>query len=82
MVQVLVVEDEPDLRKLLVVILERAGHAVVDVADGSAGLRAVYDKRPELVLLDAGLPGLDGWQFLERVREFSDVPVIMLTARH
>jgi DNA-binding response OmpR family regulator len=79
-VLVLVVEDEPDLRKLLVLILQRAGHTVVDVADGPAGVRAVHDVRPDLVLLDVGLPGLDGWQVLERVRGISDVPVIMLTA--
>jgi DNA-binding response OmpR family regulator len=82
---VLVVEDEPDLRKLLGLILRQAGHRVVDVADGFAALRAVHEVRPDLVLLDVGLPGFDGWQILERIREIavqgiSDVPVIMLTA--
>jgi DNA-binding response OmpR family regulator len=80
MPSVLVVEDEPDLRRLLGVILQRAGHTVIDVADGRAALRAVHDRRPDLVLLDVGLPDLDGWQVLERIRDISVVPVILLTA--
>ena len=49
-------------------------------ADGKEGLRAFHDARPDLVLLDIGLPSLDGWGVLERIRDLSDVPVLMLTA--
>ena len=48
--------------------------------DGRAGLRDAYTERPELVILDIGLPGMDGWQVLERLRDVSDVPVLLLTA--
>lgn len=80
MANVLIVEDELDLRKLLRIILERANHTVVEASDGLSALRTFHAQQPELVMLDVGLPGLDGWQVLERIRELSDVPVIMLTA--
>lgn len=78
---VLVIEDESDLRRLLRLVLERAGHVVVDAANGRAGLRAFHEVRPDLVLLDIGLPDLDGWEVLERLRDLSDLPVVLLTAR-
>src|SRR5205085_2692935 len=49
--------------------------------DGRAGLRELYAGSPDLVILDVAMPGLDGWETLERIREVSDVPVLMLTAR-
>lgn len=78
---VLVVEDEPDIRKLVRVILERAEMDVVEATTGADGLRIFYERRPDLVILDIGLPDLDGWQLLERIRELSDVGVLVLTAR-
>jgi DNA-binding response OmpR family regulator len=77
---VLVVEDELDIRELVRVILERAGMAVVEATNGTDGLRNFYEHRPNLVVLDIGLPDMDGWQLLERIRELSDVGVLMLTA--
>jgi len=77
----LVIEDEPDVRRALEVLLGRAGFAVVAAADGRAGLRAVHEHRPDLVVLDLGLPHLDGLEVLERLRDLSDVPVLVLTAR-
>ncbi len=77
---ILIVEDEPDVRKLVRVIVERAGMDVVEAATGTDGLRVFYEHRPSLVILDVGLPDLDGWQLLERIRELSDVGVLMLTA--
>src|SRR5207245_751870 len=59
----------------------RAGHDVVEAEDGRAGLRSLYALPPDLVLLDVSMPELDGWQTLERIRDLSDVPVMMLTAR-
>ncbi len=81
MATVLVVEDEPDLRRLVQILLERADHRVVEAGDGRSGLRAFHEQRPDLVLLDVGLPGLEGWDVLERIRDVSEVPVVLLTAR-
>jgi DNA-binding response OmpR family regulator len=77
--RVLVVEDDPDVRRGLEAVLSRAGLAVVQASDGRAGLRAVHTERPDVVVLDIGLPGLDGWQVLERLRDLSDLPVLLLT---
>src|SRR5215471_18226676 len=79
--RILVVDDDDDIRGLLRALLERAGHGVIDAPDGRAGLRALYAGSPDLVILDVAMPGLDGWATLERIREVSDVPVLMLTAR-
>jgi DNA-binding response OmpR family regulator len=79
--RILVVDDDEDIRKLVVQLLERAGHRVEQAPDGRAGLRALHASPPDLVLLDVSMPDLDGWQTLERIRDLSDVPVIMLTAR-
>ena len=77
---ILVVEDEPDIRTLLREILEREGFTVVEECDGREGLRALFECRPDLIILDVTMPGLDGWETLQRVRELSAVPVLMLTA--
>jgi DNA-binding response OmpR family regulator len=53
----------------------------VEAGDGNEGLRAFFSSRPDLVVLDVSMPGLDGWGTLERIRELSDVPVVMLTAQ-
>ena len=79
--RVLVIDDEADIRELLRGLLERAGYTVDEAPDGRAGLRQFYADPPDLVLLDVGMPHLDGWATLERLRDLSDVPVIMLTAR-
>jgi DNA-binding response OmpR family regulator len=79
--RILVVDDDDDIRGLVRALLERAGHEVVDAPDGRAGLRELYAGSPDLVILDVAMPGLDGWATLERIREVTDVPVLMLTAR-
>jgi DNA-binding response OmpR family regulator len=78
--QVLCIEDDKDIALAISMVLRRAGFDVVDAADGKDGLRAFHAERPDVVLLDIGLPTLDGWTVLERIRDLSDVPVIMLTA--
>jgi DNA-binding response OmpR family regulator len=78
--RVLVVEDDKDIALALRLLLSRSGYTVEHAADGRAGLRLVHELRPDLVLLDIGLPSMDGWQVLERVRDISDVPVLLLTA--
>jgi DNA-binding response OmpR family regulator len=79
--EVLVVEDEDDVRRLVRVLLERAGHTVVEAANGLEALSRLERDAPDLVVLDVAMPELDGWQTLERIRDLSDVPVLMLTAR-
>src|SRR5262245_2583694 len=79
--RILVVDDDDDIRGLVRALLERAGHEVIDAPDGRAGLRELYAGSPDLVILDVAMPGLDGWATLERIREVSDIPVLMLTAR-
>jgi DNA-binding response OmpR family regulator len=78
---VLVIDDDADIRGLLRELLGRAGYEVVDSSNGREGLRALYGFTPDLVLLDVSMPEMDGWQTLERIRDVSEVPVIMLTAR-
>jgi DNA-binding response OmpR family regulator len=77
---VLVVEDAEDVRQLVRVVLERAGFDVADAIDGPVALRQFHRLRPDVVVLDIGLPELDGWQVLERIRMMSDTPVLLLTA--
>jgi DNA-binding response OmpR family regulator len=78
--RVLVVEDEKDISLSIRTVLERSGFSVSSSPDGKEGLRAFHATRPDLVVLDIGLPTLDGWAVLERIRDMSDVPVLMLTA--
>lgn len=77
---VLVVDDEPDVRSLVRLLLERAGYHVSEAVDGRAALRHIFSEVPDLVLLDVTMPDIDGWQTLQRIRDVTDVPVIMLTA--
>jgi DNA-binding response OmpR family regulator len=79
--EVLVAEDEDDVRRLLRVLLERAGHSVIEAENGLEVLELLQRARPDLIVLDVTMPELDGWQTLERIRDISDVPVLMLTAR-
>ena len=79
--RILVVDDDRDIRGLLRELLARAGYDVAEAESGKAGLRQFYASPPDLVLLDVSMPELDGWQTLERIRDLSEVPVMMLTAR-
>src|ERR1043166_1645642 len=79
--RILVVDDDDDIRALLRELLTRAGFDVDDAADGRTALRRLYEAPPSLVILDVGMPELDGFETLERIRDLSEVPVLMLTAR-
>ncbi|HVW89808.1 MAG TPA: response regulator transcription factor [Gaiellaceae bacterium] len=79
--RVLVVDDEADIRLLLRELLERAGYTVDEASDGRTALRNLFANAPALVILDVTMPEMDGYQTLERIRDLSDVPVLMLTAR-
>ena len=78
--KVLVVDDEAEIRVALCALLEASSYTVVLAGDGREGLRLLHEERPDIVVLDVTMPVLDGWQTLERIRDISDVPVLMLTA--
>lgn len=78
---ILVVDDEENIRELCRMYLEREGFRVATASDGDEGLRLIKNDQPALVVLDLMLPGLDGFEVCRRVRQFSDVPILMLTAR-
>jgi DNA-binding response OmpR family regulator len=79
--RILVVDDEPDVALGLRLLLERAGHDVVVARDGREGLRAFFAAPAHLVLLDVSMPVMDGWETLERLRDVTGAPILMLTAR-
>jgi DNA-binding response OmpR family regulator len=78
--KILIVDDEPDMVHLLATALGLEGYQVEDAPSAQEGLKKAYAFQPDLVLLDIMMPGMDGWEMLSRLREFSDVPVLMLTA--
>jgi two-component system KDP operon response regulator KdpE len=77
----LVIDDDRDLSQMLKAQLERKDYRVVVAASGREGLQKAYQVRPDLVILDIMMPGMDGWEVCRRLRELSNVPIIMLTAR-
>lgn len=77
----LVIDDEPQIRRLLRVTLEANGYRVFDAATGQNGIVQAAQRRPDVVLLDLGLPDLDGVAVLKRLREWSRVPVLVLSVR-
>ncbi len=78
---VLIVEDDPNTAALVATYLEREGFASLTTGDGQAALKLARTHRPGFVILDVMLPGADGWEVCRELRKFSDVPVLMLTAR-
>lgn len=78
---VLVIDDEPQIQRMLGVILTHAGYEVVSAATAAEGLSALVYKKPMAVLLDMGLPDMEGFEALLRIREISDVAVIMVSVR-
>ena len=78
---VLIVEDDPHTVEVVRLYLRRDGHQVITAADGQEGLRLAREARPDLVVLDLMLPGIDGIEVCRLLREESEVPIVMLTAR-
>jgi two-component system KDP operon response regulator KdpE len=78
---VLIVEDDETFRYLLSQQLEGQGYEVLGARDGEQGVQIARERHPDLVLLDVLMPGIDGWEVCRRIREFSDVPIMMLTCR-
>ena len=78
---VLLIEDEEEIADLLRLVFEKEGFRLLHAASGEKGLQLLNERSPRAVLLDLGLPGIDGMEVCRRIRASSDVPVIMLTAR-
>jgi len=78
--KILVIDDDPAFARLVGRTLTQKGYEVLSATSGSDGLRLLFDHRPDMVLLDVVMPGMDGWQTCSRIRDVSDIPVIMLTA--
>ena len=78
---ILVVDDEPQITQLARAYLEQSGFNVVTARDGQAALTVFRSEKPDLVVLDLGLPGLDGLDVTRAIRKDSNVPIVMLTAR-
>ncbi len=81
MTDLLIIDDDKGLTQLLNEYLSDQGYTVRVVENGKLGLRAMYQRPASIVLLDVSMPEKDGWETLKRIREISDLPVIMLTAR-
>ena len=81
MARILVVDDEPQIRKFLDISLGANGHEVIARANGAEGIAAARVERPDLMVLDLGLPDIDGQEVISAVRAFSDVPIIVLSVR-
>lgn len=80
MERILVIDDNSRDRRLLRDALEHGGYAVEEAPDGAEGLKALFASRPDVVVLDVLMPTMDGWVVCQRIREMTDVPVIMLTS--
>lgn len=80
---VLVVDDERDIRNLVMLRLDQAGYETTEAADGTQALRLVQELRPDLIVLDVRMPDLDGYQICERIRadeEMRETPILLLSA--
>lgn len=78
---VLVVDDDPDIRRVLELMLEDEGYRVALAADGHEALERVARQRPDVVLLDLWMPGMDGWTLQERLQEHTpEIPIVVMTA--
>ena len=78
--KILVVDDEPDILELVETRLAMAGYETITAESGEEALKSFFTNRPDLALLDLEMPGMDGFELCERIRQMSDVPIIFLTA--
>ena len=79
--QILIIDDDQTFLRLVDQVLTNQGYKVLTAGSGQEGLRLLFAKRPDLVLLDVSMPGMDGWETCQRIREISETPVIMLTGK-
>ncbi len=78
---VLVVDDEPAQLRLVEQVLTSNGYKVIKAGSGQEAVRIIYEKKPDIILLDVMMPEIDGWQTCRLIREVSDIPVIMITGK-
>src|SRR5579859_4021662 len=78
----LIIEDEPPIRKLLNIALEAAGYKTVECDSGKEGIRLATSVRPDLILLDLGLPDIDGIEVITSIREWAQTPIIVCSVRN
>ena len=78
---ILVIDDDPAMVRLVDQSLSQKGYQVLKAASGQEALRLLFANKPDLVLLDVVMPGMDGWQTCSRIRDVSDIPIIMLTGQ-
>lgn len=79
--KIMVVDDEPAQRRLVEQVLDGREYEVLQAQNGQESLRILFESKPDLVLLDVMMPGLDGWQTCSCIREITDIPIIMLTGK-
>ena len=79
--RVLIVDDEPRILRVTEIKLRKSGYEVMTASTGQEALRLVEKEKPDVMVLDLLLPGMDGFQVLEKLRTFSDIPVLVLTAK-
>jgi DNA-binding response OmpR family regulator len=78
--KILIVDDDPDAVALLKITLRKAGMNVLSATNGYDALRKCADEKPDMILLDIMMPGIDGWETYQRLREFSDLPIVIVSA--
>jgi two-component system KDP operon response regulator KdpE len=79
---IVIIEDDEVLGQMLALNLREEGYLAINARRGLEGLRAVFENKPHLVILDLMMPGMDGWEVMCRLRELSDVPILILTAKN
>ncbi len=79
--KILIIDDDPMFLRLVDQVLTQQGYEVFKAGNGQEGLRVLFAHKPDLVILDVVMPGMDGWQTCQRIREISDIPIIMLTGK-
>lgn len=80
--KILVIDDSPDMLKVMTLLLGESGYEVYTALNGQIGLRLVHDHHPDLVILDLSMPGVDGWEVCRQIRKTMSIPIIILTAAH
>jgi len=80
--KILVIDDDPSFLRLVEQVLTQKGYEVFKASNGQEGLQLFFAHKPDLVLLDVAMPRMDGWQTCTRIRDISDIPIIMLTGKH
>jgi DNA-binding response OmpR family regulator len=78
---ILVIDDEPEMREMLRLVLDTAGFDCIQAEDAVAGLRLVYQERPDAIVLDVVMPEMDGYEACQRLREVTNVPILFLTGK-